>query len=78
LFTAGVVEVLARGKDLDGLRARARGKLKQTWVQALIHEEVRRQNSQLGQDLPRAGLVQRTNRALLSFSHYGDGLRVAE
>jgi hypothetical protein len=43
-------------------------------MQALIHVEVRRQDSQLGQDLPRADLMRMTNRALLSFSHYGNDL----
>jgi len=74
VLAAGVVKVLARGKDLDCLRTGAAGLLKQAWVKALIHVEVRRQDSQLGQDLPRAGLMRITNRALLPFSHFGDGL----
>ena len=52
LLAAGVVEVLARGKDLDRLRAGSVGELQQPRVQALIHEEVRRQNSQLGHKIP--------------------------
>jgi hypothetical protein len=44
-------------------------------VQALIQEYARRQDSQLGQNLPRAGWMRRAYRALLLFSHFGFGSR---
>jgi hypothetical protein len=41
VLTAGVVKVLARGKDLNCLCAGLAGKFQQPWVKALIHEDVR-------------------------------------
>ena len=42
MLAAGVVKVLAGGKDLDRLRAGTTGKLKQAWVQAMVQKEMSR------------------------------------
>ncbi len=55
VLAAGVVEVLARGKNLHRLRAGAVGELKQSGMKALVQEQVRGQNAQHGQAAPRAG-----------------------
>jgi hypothetical protein len=52
MLAAGVVEVLARGKNLHRLRSPLAGKLQQSGVQALVQEQVRGQNAQLGHRSP--------------------------
>jgi hypothetical protein len=44
--------MLAGGKELDRLRAGLGCQLQEAWVQALVQEEVRRQDSQLGHRIP--------------------------
>jgi hypothetical protein len=44
--------MLTRSKDLHRLRAPMGGHLQQPCVQALIHEQVGRQNAQLGHKFP--------------------------
>jgi hypothetical protein len=63
LLAAGVVEVLARRKDLDRFGAPLDGLLQQPGVQALVQEQVCRQNAQLGHRLPRAGSMESANPA---------------
>jgi hypothetical protein len=46
MFAAGVVEVLAGGKDLHGLGARSGGEFQQARVQALVEKQVRGENAQ--------------------------------
>ena len=52
MLAAGVVEVLAGGKDLDRLRAGAGGELQQAGMQPLIHEQMRGQDAPLGHRKP--------------------------
>jgi hypothetical protein len=52
LLAASVIEVLAGGKELDRLRAGLGGQLQQPSVKALVQEEVRRKDSQLGHRIP--------------------------
>jgi hypothetical protein len=53
MFAAGVIEVLPGGKDFHALRARSGGEFQQTWMQALVEEQVRRQDSQHDQGISR-------------------------
>ncbi len=55
VLAAGVVEVLARGKDLHRLRAGALRKLKQAGVQTMIQEQMSRKNAQHLREAPGAG-----------------------
>ncbi len=57
LLAAGVVEVLARGKNLHRLRAGALRELKQARMQTVIQKQMSRQNAQHLCVVPRAGLV---------------------
>ena len=69
MFAAGVVEVLAGGKDLHRFSAGAGSQLKQAWVQALLEEQVRRQDSQHGQWLSQVDLESKSNiTPIVSFS----------
>ena len=55
MLAAGVVEVLARGKDLHRLRAGALRELKQARMQTVIQKQMSRQNAQHLYVAPRAG-----------------------
>jgi hypothetical protein len=69
MFTAGVVEMLAGGKDLHRLSAGAGSQVEQPWVQALFEKQVRRQDSQHGQGLPQSDPQSRSNPLpIVSFS----------
>jgi hypothetical protein len=70
MLAAGVVEVLAGGKDLDRLSAGAGSQLEQARVQALLEEQVRGQDSEHGQGLSRIGSIWKASRTLLRLSHF--------
>ena len=63
-LAAGVVEVLAGGKNLHGLRSGALRKLKQTGMQNMVQEQMSRQHAQHLQVAPCAGREQNAIRAL--------------
>jgi hypothetical protein len=69
MLAAGIVEVLARCKNFDRLRPGLDSNLQQAGAQALIHEQMRRQDSQLGQGFPRAGWIGNANQALYLLLH---------
>src|ERR1035441_8266871 len=69
MFAAGVVEVLAGGKDLHSFRAGAGSQFEQAWVQALFEEQVSGQDSQHGQGLSPVDLESKSNTTpIVSFS----------
>jgi hypothetical protein len=55
VFAAGVVEVLARGEDFHGLRARTAGNLKQAGVQTMVQKQMRGQDAQHDREFSRSG-----------------------
>jgi hypothetical protein len=57
MLAAGVVEVLAGGKDLDRLNTGPGSQLEQARVQALFEEQVRGQDSEHGQGFSRIGSI---------------------
>ena len=55
MLAAGVVEMLAGGKNLHSLRAGAGGKLEQAGMQPLIEKQMSGEDAQHVQQVPRAG-----------------------
>jgi hypothetical protein len=53
VLTAGVVEMLTRGKNLNRLRAGSPGEFQQPGMQALCQEKMRRENSQHTKKTPK-------------------------
>ena len=73
-LAAGVVEMLARGENLNTLGAGAAGKLQQAGMQALVEEQVGGENAQHRASRGRRGPKQAQRRRLHSFSHVFEGL----
>jgi hypothetical protein len=55
VLAAGVVEMLAGGKDLNSLRTRMGGQIQESRMQALIEENMCREDAEHGEEVPRAG-----------------------
>jgi hypothetical protein len=69
MLAAGVVEVMARGKQFDRLGAGTGRQFQLGCVQALVPEQVRRENSQHGQKVstPAHGESEQDGTAIVSF-----------
>ena len=75
VLAAGVVEMLARGKNLHRLRAGALRELKQARMQTVIQKQMSRQNAQHLCVAPCAGSSWTPNRTPPIFSHFDEGSR---